>query len=110
MIDELKELVAKLENAFHDRLVSVILYGSAAVPNASDYSDLNILCVLKQVTPRELSDGEPVVRWWRGRGHISPLMMSEEEASNSADSFSLEFTDMKERRKVLYGIDVIEHL
>ncbi len=37
-------------------------------------------------------------------------MMSEEEAQNSADSFSSEFTDMQERRKVLYGVDVIAHL
>jgi hypothetical protein len=71
---------------------------------------LNVLCVLKHVTPRELGDGEPVVRWWRGLGHISPLMMSEEEAHNSADSFPVEFTDMQERRKVLYGIDVIADL
>ena len=27
-MDNLKELVTKLENAYHDRLVSVILYGS----------------------------------------------------------------------------------
>jgi len=110
MTDELKELVARLENAFHDRLVSVILYGSAAAGHANDYSDLNVMCVLKHVTPREIADGEPVVRWWRGKGHISPLMMSEEEAHNSADSFPVEFTDMKERRKVLYGVDVIADL
>jgi len=109
-MDELRELVGKLENAFHDRLVSVILYGSAAADGATDYSDLNVLCVLKHVTPREIADGEPVVRWWRGRGHISPLMMSEEEAHNSADSFPVEFTDMQERRKVLYGVDVIADL
>jgi hypothetical protein len=110
-MDELKELVAKLENAFDDSLVSVILYGSAAVEGQSDgFTELNVLCVLKHVTPRELADGEPVVRWWRARGHISPLMMSEEEAHNSADSFPVEFKDMQERRKVLYGVDVIADL
>jgi hypothetical protein len=36
--------------------------------------------------------------------------MTEEEAQNSADSFAIEFRDMKERRKVLYGPDVIAHL
>lgn len=110
MTDQLKDLVARLENAFDDRLVSVILYGPAAASHPTPDAEANIFCVLKQVTPRELSDGEPVVRWWRGHGHISPLMMSEDEAQNSADCFSLEFTDMKERRKVLFGVDVIEHL
>jgi hypothetical protein len=111
MTDEIQELVRKLEHAFNDRLVSVILYGSAALEGQQDsYSHVDVLCVLKHVTPRELGDGEPVIRWWRGRGHGSPLMMSEEEAHNSADCFPVEFSDMKERRKVLYGIDVIADL
>jgi hypothetical protein len=111
MSDEIQELVTKLEHAFNDRLVSVILYGSTAVEGQKDqYSHVDILCVLKHVTPRELGDGEPVIKWWRGRGHGSPLMMSEEEAHNSADCFPVEFSDMKERRKVLYGIDVIADL
>lgn len=109
--DQLKQLVARLENAYQDRLVSVILYGSGASDvHHNGFSDLNVLCVLKHVTPRELGDGEPIVRWWRERGHPSPLLMSEEEAHNSADSFPVEFHDMQERRKVLYGVDVIADL
>jgi hypothetical protein len=112
-MDELKELVTKLERAFHDRLVSVVLYGSAVHANqhAADhhgkFSDLNVLCVLKQITPQELADGEPILRWWTGKGHPSPLLMSEEEVHNSADCFPIEFRDMKDRRKVLYGLDLI---
>src|SRR5437588_9755879 len=105
-MDELKELVTKIERAYHDRLVSVLLYGSGA--NHRDrYSDLNVLCVLKEITPRELGEGEPILRWWREHGHPSPLLMSEEEAHNSADSFPIEFRDMKDRRKLLSGVDVI---
>jgi predicted nucleotidyltransferase len=107
----LKELVTKLEHAFSDRLVSVILYGSAASPEHADrFSDLNVLCVLKQVMPRELTEGEPVLNWWRDKGYPSPLLMSEDEVHNSADSFPIEFHDMKERRRVLYGLDVIADL
>lgn len=110
-MDLLKELVAKLEHAFSDRLVSVILYGSAASPAHADrLSDLNVLCVLKEVMPRELMEGEPVLRWWREKGHPWPLLMSEDEVHNSADSFPIEFHDMKERRRVLYGLDVIADL
>src|SRR5882724_10520246 len=110
-MDELKELVTKLEQAFHDRLVSVVLYGSGATQDHPDkFSDLNVLCVLKQITPRELGESEPVLKWWRGHGHPSPLLMTEEEAHNSTDSFAIEFRDMKDRRKVLYGLDVIMDL
>ena len=107
-MNELNELVRKLENAFSGGLVSVILYGSGASgQHHANFSDLNVLCVLKQITPRELAESEPVMRWWRGLGHPSPLLMSEEEAHNSADSFPIEFRDMHDHRKVLYGIDVI---
>jgi predicted nucleotidyltransferase len=110
-MEELKELLSKLERAFHDRLVSVVLYGSAAASeHDSRFSDLNVLCVLKQITPRELGESEPVLRWWREKGHPSPLLMTEEEIHNSADSFPIEFRDMKERRRVLYGLDLIADL
>jgi hypothetical protein len=109
MTDTLTELVTKLERAYSDRLVSVVLYGSGASQgdHHHKFSDLNVLCVLKQVTPRELGEGEPILRWWREHGHPSPLLMSEEEAHRSADCFPIEFRDMKDRRKVLYGVDVI---
>jgi predicted nucleotidyltransferase len=110
-MDELKELVAKLDVTYHDRLVSVVLYGSGASGNHNPhFSDLNVLCVLKEIGPRELGEGEPVMRWWRELGHPSPLLMTEEEAHSSADSFPIEFRDMQDHRKVLHGIDVIAHL
>src|SRR5579863_7992429 len=112
-MEDLKELVTKLEHAFSGRLVSVVLYGSAASGSGplgarqDKLADLNVLCVLKEITPQELSEAEPVLRWWRGKKHPSPLLMSEEEAHNSADSFPIEFRDMKDHRKLLFGVDVI---
>jgi hypothetical protein len=107
-MDELKELVTKLERAYQDRLLSVILYGSgASADHHSKFSDLNVLCVLKQITPRELGESEPIFRWWSEHKHPSPLLMSEEEVHNAADCFPIEYHDMKDRRKMLYGPDVI---
>src|SRR5260370_2821712 len=110
-MDELNDLVGKLERSYSDRLVSVILYGSGAASDSGDhhhkFSDLNVLCVLKQITPRELGEGEPIMRWWREHGHPSPLLMSEEEAHRSADCFPIEFRDLQDRGKVLFGVDVI---
>jgi hypothetical protein len=107
-VDELKELVSKFERSFHDRLVSVVLYGSAAgEDHHTKFSDLNVLCVLKEITPRELGEAEPILRWWRDHKHPAPTLMSEEEVHNSADCFPIEFRDMKDRRKVMYGVDVI---
>jgi predicted nucleotidyltransferase len=105
---ELTALVNRLAGTFHDRLVSVILYGSAAAgDHDSRFSDLNVFCVLRQLSPKELEDSEPIFRWWRDLGNPAPLLMTEDETRNSADCFPIEFQDMKEHRKVLHGSDVI---
>lgn len=103
----LDELVEKLRKQLGDRVVSVILYGSAAEGDyQGDFSDLNILCVVTQVTTAELRDAEPIVRWWREKDNPSPLLMAEQEIRSSADCFPIEFHDIKEQGRVLYGRDV----
>ena len=92
-------------------MVSVILYGSAAAGDHHErFSDLNVMCVLSQVTPVELAESEPVFKWWRELGNPAPLLMSEQEVRASTDSFPIEFHDMQERRRVLSGKDVIAAL
>ena len=111
MEQKLEDLVSRLRKAERERLVSVILYGSAAAGNHhSQYSDLNVLCVLTRVTPAELADAEPIFKWWRAQGNPSPLLLSEQEVLNSTDCFPIEFHDMQEHRQVLFGKDVIEGL
>ena len=107
----LTELVGKLRSANGDRLIAVILYGSAATETGKDqFSDFNVLCVLKQVTPQELADSEPIIRWWREKKHPAPLLLSEEEVRTSSDCFPIEFHDIKERHRVLHGTDVVADL
>jgi hypothetical protein len=111
MQQKLKELVDRLRKAQQDRLLSVILYGSAATgDHHGEFSDLNVLCVLTQVTPAELGACEPVFKWWQAQGNPSPLLLSGEEVRTSTDCFPIEFHDMQERRQVLFGKDVIENL
>ena len=111
MEQRLKELVTKLTDALGDRLVSVILYGSAAGgEHHGKFSDLNVLCVLSRVTPGELGACDPVLRWWRETGNPAPLLMTEEEVRTSTDCFAIEFHDMMERRRVLHGADVVAGL
>ncbi len=110
MEQKLQDLVDRLRKGHGDRLVSVILYGSAATgDHHGEFSDLNVLCVLTQVMPAELLASEPIFKWWRD-GNPSPLLLSEEEVRTSTDCFPIEFHDMQERRRVLFGRDVIEGL
>jgi predicted nucleotidyltransferase len=110
MEQKLQALVDRLRKAHQDRLVSVILYGSAASgDHHGEFSDLNVLCVLTRITPAELAASEPIFKWWQD-GNPSPLLLSEEEVRTSTDCFPIEFHDMQERRRVLFGSDVIEKL
>jgi predicted nucleotidyltransferase len=104
----LQNLVGRLEKTFGPSLVSVILYGSAAGgEHDGRFSDLNVLYVLEEVTSREVARAAPIVRWWRDQGFPGPLLLSREEVATSADCFPIEFYDLKARRRVLHGEDVI---
>ena len=108
---KLSTLIERLRSALGDHLVSVILYGSAAAGDWNESSsDLNVLCVLDRITSAELTAAEPVVHWWRAQENPPPLLLSAEEVRNSTDCFPMEFHDMKEHRRVLFGADVIQDL
>lgn len=105
---QLAQLVDRMIKAHGDGLVSVILYGSAADGSYhGKFSDLNVFCVLSSIGKKALADCEPIFKWWRETGNPAPLLMTEEEARTSTDSFPIEFHSMQERRKVLFGRDVI---
>jgi len=107
----LNQLLEKLTKTFGDRLVSVVLYGSAAAGDHHEgFSDLNVICVLQQVTTRELEESEPVFRWWREQKNPAPLLLSEHEFQTSSDCFAIEFHDIKSHHRILQGKDVVSNL
>jgi hypothetical protein len=111
MDNSLTQLVEKLQKAFGERLVSVVLYGSAAAgDHQPKFSDYNVLCVLSEISPRELGASTDIFRWWREKGSPAPLLMTEREVTTSADCFAIEFTDIQSHHQVLYGKDVVTPL
>jgi len=107
----LNQLTEKLRSAYGERLVSVVLYGSAVTgDHHAKYSDLNIVCVLNRITPRELGDSEEILRWWREQGSPAPLLVSEHEFATSTDCFAIEYHDIHAQHRILYGKDVVSTL
>jgi predicted nucleotidyltransferase len=106
---KLKELVNRLKEAASSNLESVILYGSAARGDfRPEHSDLNVLCVLRSLAVEELGRVAPVGRWWVvEQKEPVPLFFTAEELRQSADVFSIEFRDMQDSRRVLFGADTI---
>ncbi|MDP9052747.1 MAG: hypothetical protein M3N93_00350 [Acidobacteriota bacterium] len=107
----LDQLVEKLNKALGGDLVSVVLYGSAAVGDHHEkFSDYNVLCVLAQIGPAHLSATETVFRWWQQQGNPAPLLLTEHEVRTSTDCFAIEFHDIKEHHRILAGADVVSAL
>ena len=107
----LTQLVERLTKALGDRLVSVVLYGSAAAgEHHAAFSDYNVLCVVTVLTPRELAAVADVFRWWREKGSPAPLLLTEHELATSTDCFAIEFNDIKQHHQLLFGKDVISAL
>jgi hypothetical protein len=107
----LSELIEKLVKVHGDRLLSVVLYGSSAEPDARDaLSDYNVLCVMNEITVDVLAASEPVFRWWREMKNPAPVLMSIDEIRTSTDCFAIEFHDITERRRILHGTDVLADL
>lgn len=107
----LNQLVERLKKAHGERLVSVVLYGSAATgEHHAKFSDFNILCVLSEITTRELGASEEIFRWWREQGSPSPLLLTEPELGASTDCFAIEFHDIQGHHRLLFGKDVVTPL
>jgi len=111
MPGSLDVLVEKLRKALAGDLISVVLYGSAAAGDANpDFSDYNVLCVLSNIAPVQLSATESIFRWWREQGNPAPLLLTEQEVLSSSDCFPIEFEDIKAHHKLLYGSDVVSSI
>ncbi len=109
MVDKekkLKELVERSRELLGDSLKGIILYGSAATGEyVEKYSDLNTMIVLERIDHRVLRGMAPFVTRWCKGGDPPPLLMTREEIETSGDVFPMEFLDIRDYHRVLYGED-----
>jgi hypothetical protein len=108
---QIDEFVGRMRQAAGENLQSVILYGSAASGEFhAEFSNVNLLCVLREASYATLNALAPAVDWWTRQKRHVPLVLTGEELQRSADVFSIELLDMKQRHRVLFGTDVLATL
>lgn len=107
--EDLDQLVARLQQSAGENLQALLLYGSAARDDFNEqYSDLNLLCVLREASAAALERVAPVAVWWAGkRRHRPPLFVTLDELRASADVFAIEMLDLKATHRLLAGQDVL---
>jgi hypothetical protein len=107
----LTELVERLRSAAGDNLHSVVLYGSAASSDFHEnFSDLNILCLLHDVSASSMLVLSETVEWCKRQKQAIPLLLSVGELVQGTDVFAIELLDMKRHHRVLYGDDLVAAL
>ena len=100
----LDELVSQLRAAYGIALRSIVLYGSAAAgEHIAKRSDYNVLVIVDALDPARLSAASAASRAWADAGNPAPLTLTAAEWRGSADIFPMEYADILERHKVLFG-------
>jgi predicted nucleotidyltransferase len=108
---QINAFIIRLRQAGGENLESVILYGSAASGEFDpEFSDVNLLCILRETSFAALAALAPAVVWWSRQKHPAPLVVTREELQRSADVFAIELLDMHEHHRVLFGADVLKGL
>ncbi len=106
---KLEELVSQLQLAYGAGLRSVVLFGSAVAgehnPKKSDY---NILVVVDSLPLDKLRAVAAVSKAWAEDGNPPPMTFTSKEWRSSADIFPMEYADILERHRVLFGTPPFE--
>jgi hypothetical protein len=102
----LDELVTQLQSAYGSVLRSVVLYGSAAAgsdEHVAKKSDYNVLVIVDSVPLDRLKELSAVARAWSAAGNPAPMTFTLREWQASSDIFAMEYADILERNKLLFG-------
>lgn len=101
---KLDELVRQLQLAYADALRSVVLFGSAvAGEHRANKSDYNVLVIVDALPLERLRAVSAVSKAWAEDGNPPPMTFTTSEWQSSSDIFPMEYADILERHRILYG-------
>ena len=107
----ISDFVSRLRVAAGANLESVILFGSAVAGDFHpEVSNLNLLCVIRDSSFAALQSLAPAVKWWDAQKQPPPQFMTRDEIDRSTDVFTIEFMDMQQHHRVIFGEDVLQGL
>lgn len=101
-----EKLTEQLQKIYGTILQSVICYGSAAGHDFDKkISNVNLLIMLEDISLHSLAKSASLCQKWVKRGNPMPLFVDRTHLEQSRDVFPIEFFDIKEVHRVLYGED-----
>jgi predicted nucleotidyltransferase len=106
-----QSFIQLLKDNFGENLLSVILYGSYVsgdfVPGVSD---VNVLVIIDRGNSEQFRNlGKRAHKLMR-KYKITPLILTRTDFNSSADVFPMEYADIRDRNRVLFGEDETKSL
>jgi predicted nucleotidyltransferase len=99
-----EQFTEKLKEALGAGLHTVAIYGSAATGERTPkYSDINLIIIVEKAGTQVLKAMAPMVAGWIGAGNKAPVIVVENQIRRSQDVFPIEFSDIRDRHRLLYG-------
>lgn len=107
----LQKFVQDVQSVYGEDLLAILLYGSAAAgEHVAGRSDMNVAVILRRLTPALLRKAAGHLRGWHHQGFATPLFFDPETFDASLEVFPIEFLDMQERHRTLWGPDLLADL
>lgn len=109
--DIVDEYVKDHLEIYGEGLLCIFMYGSAVTHEfVPGKSDVNMAIVLKDYSLNNISQAADIQKKWIKKGVAAPFYMTKEYINSSADSYPVEFLDMKENYRILHGEDFLRSL
>jgi hypothetical protein len=101
----------KLLENLNDNVHSILIYGSAAGVNYHPgISNINIAVIVKNFEFSVLKKNIALIKSVRKHKISTPLFLSKEYVLNALDVFPVEFSEIKQQHKVIFGEDIFKDL
>ncbi len=105
----LDNFVEELKNKLGDNLISIIAFGSQA--NVEDaQNNLNLMIVTDFLNAENLYDISAPIKKWVDTNNPIPVVMSKAEWFSSFDVYAIEYSDIKDNHRIIYGEDLVNYI
>lgn len=105
------EFADRILKELGDNVLSIIVYGSAAGVNYKPgISNINMAVIVRELDFSVLRQGVSLVRGGHKRKIATPLFLTKGYITSSLDVFPVEFTEIKEQHRVIFGEDIFKDL
>ena len=114
-MSKLNKFIQELKDIFGISLKSVFIYGSKALSDAKQpENDVDLMVITDTLSGEDIRKCSKASKDWIYEGRIfkravnpAPIFMSEKEWRNSADVYAMEYADIKENHRIVYGENLI---